>query len=69
MKKVALMKAKEKNWKESNDILQYIYEIERKTYFCRKKRCSLLNLSDTLYYLGIVRAQLGRADLALEALH
>jgi len=69
MKHVALMKAYENDWKESHDILQNIYEIERKMYFCRKKRCSLLDLSDTLFYLGLSYAQLGRADLALQALH
>jgi len=69
LKQIARKRAEKGNWKESHHILENIYEAERKMHFCRRKGCSLIDLANTLYQIGVARNKLGNLDSALEALY
>jgi len=64
MKQSILTRAKESKWKESQCILEYIFEYQRKMHFDNMGNITLL---DTVCHLGVTQNQAGNINLALEA--
>jgi len=68
LKQIALTKAEESKWKESQDLLLKICEFERALQSCDKKNFSL-DLADFLHHLGVAQSQLGNIEAALKSFH
>jgi len=68
-KRIAFLNIEQGKWEDSHNILENIYNCDKKMHFCRMKSCSLHSLADTLLHLRIVRQKLGYSNLASKAFH
>jgi len=68
LKRIAIQKAKDGQWKTAHDMLQEILNYERKMLDLKMKNFSLTDHADTLYHLGIALGWKGKCESALEFL-